>query len=40
MELLTDIQKTALYLAVKKENIEIIKILLSRQEIDINITTI
>ncbi len=32
--------KTALYLAIEKENIEIVKLLLSNEKLDINIINI
>ena len=32
--------KTALYLAIEKENIEIVKLLLSNEKIDVNIINI
>ena len=32
--------KTALYLAIEKENIEIVKLLLSNEKVDINIINI
>ena len=34
------INRTALHLAVEKENIDIVKLLLSKYEIDVNITCI
>ena len=40
MKLSIDIQKTALHIAIEKENIEIVKLLLSHPEIDINILCI
>ena len=40
IELIFYIYKTALYLAVEKENIEIIKLLLSNDKLDINILNI
>ena len=39
-EILIKIHKTALYTAVEKENIEIIKLLLTNENIDINILNI
>ena len=36
-EILIKLYKTALYLAVEKENVEIIKLLLSNNKIDVNI---
>lgn len=40
MKLSINTQKTALHIAIEKENIEIVKLLLSRPEIDINILCI
>ena len=39
-EIIIRIYKTALYLAVEKENVDIIKLLLSNDKIDINILNI
>ena len=38
--ILIDIYETALYTAVKKENIEIVKLLLTNDKIDVNIFNI
>ena len=40
MKFLTNYNKTAFYLAVEKENIEIVKLLLNNKQIDPNITYI
>ena len=34
---IVNIQRTALHFAIEKENVEIVKLLLARPEIDINI---
>ena len=39
-DILIYLYKTALYLAVEKENIEIVKLLLTNDKIDINLTYI
>ena len=39
-EILIKFYKTALYLAVEKENLEIVKVLLTNDKIDINIINI
>ena len=39
-EIISRINKTALYHAVEKENIEIVQLLLSNNEIDVNILNI
>ena len=39
-EILIKIHKTALYVAIEKENIEIIKLLLTNENIDINILNV
>ena len=37
MKFVINIQKTALHMAIEKENIEIIKLLLSNPKIDVNL---